>query len=91
MGLFRSPSKSHKSETVIKPTNSMTNNPTNFTDIQQANIVPVKVSQNHHLKENSLFLTDDTFAAPIIDPIMKHRRIGSSKMYCVRVISPTSN
>lgn len=58
--------------------------------MQQANIVPVKNSQNHQLFENSGVLFDETFTAPRIEPIMKDNNSGSSSMYWFKVIKPTS-
>lgn len=89
-GLDKSPKVSQRSAIVINPTSKTTKRPTNLTEIQQANIVPVKANQNHHLAENSIVCSEDTFTAPIIEPIMKQRSIGSSRIYCVRVIRPTS-
>lgn len=89
-GLVISPRTSQRSAMVIKPTKNTTKSPTNFTDMQQANMVPVKASQNHHFVENSTVLLEETFTAPIIEAIIKQSKIGSKRMYWVRVIKPTS-
>lgn len=85
-----SPRTSHRSAMVNKPTNKTMKSPTNLTEMQHASIVPVKTSQNHHSFENSIVLLDETLTAPITDPIIKQRRIGSKRIYWVRVIKPTS-
>jgi hydroxymethylpyrimidine/phosphomethylpyrimidine kinase len=53
-------------------------------------MVPVKPSQSHQGVENSASRVDETFTAPSTEPIMKHNRIGSKRMYWVRVSIPTS-
>lgn len=63
------------------PTRKTTKSPTNFTDVQQESIVPVKQSQNHHCGEYSAMRREETFVAPNTDAIMKAKRSGSSKMY----------
>ena len=85
-----SPRIFHKSAVVIRPTSDTTKSPTNFTETQHANIVPVKVSHSHHDTENSWIRRDDTFTAPRIEPIMKHNKMGSNNMYWVNVKIPTS-
>jgi hypothetical protein len=89
-GRDMSPSMFHKSAIVISPTSKTTKSPTNFTEMQQANMVPVKPSQSHQGVENSASRVDETFTAPSTEPIMKHNRIGSKRMYWVRVSIPTS-
>lgn len=89
-GLVKSPNVLHKSEIVMNPTNNTMKSPTNLTEIQQASIVPVNISQHHHDTLKSGILNDETFTAPKMDPTMKHKSIGSSRMYCVNVNKPTS-
>ena len=58
--------------------------------MQQDNMSPVNRCQNHHLYEKIAVKFDDIFTAPSKDADMKNSRMGSSKMYCVKVIRPIS-
>lgn len=75
---------------MSNPAKKTTNNPTNFTETQQASMVPVKNNHHHQINENSGVLLDDNLTAPNTDAIMKQSRIGSNKMYWVNVNKPTS-
>lgn len=72
------------------PTSKTAKSPTNFTEMQHANIVPVNINHIHHIIEKCSILFDDTFTPPNIDAIMKHNNKGSKRMYCVSVNNPTS-
>lgn len=91
-GFARSPSTIHKSLIVCNPTSRTTNSPTNFTLIVQASIVPVKNNQYHHLfaKVWPQCVAFDNLTIPITEAVMKHNRIGSSRMYWFSVNMPTS-
>lgn len=92
-GLVKSPNSIHKSLIVCKPTNKITNKPTNFTLMVHAIMVPVNNSQLHHVVENvsRLCVAFDTLTIPITDAVIKHNNIGSNKMYWFNVTIPTSN
>lgn len=74
----------------MNPTHKTMNNPTNFTEIQQASIVPQNNSHSHHVNENSAVLFEETLTAPSIDPTIKNNNNGSNRIYWFRVSIPTS-
>lgn len=92
-GLVKSPNSIHKSLIVCKPTNKITNRPTNLTLMVHDIIIPVNKSQHHHLNVNvwRLCVAFDTLTMPITDAVIKHSKIGSNKIYWFKVTIPTSN
>lgn len=59
--------------------------------MEQAMKTPVQHNQNHHLRLNGLSRNESNITLPKTEHMMKNMRIGSKRMYCERVIIPTSS
>lgn len=61
-----------------------------MTLIVQARDTPVNTNQAHQEYENGWLCRDPTRAIPYVAHIIKHKSIGSKRMYWFRVNNPTS-